>query len=295
MAWITGHRDDQPRIQQGPSDPNAGMHAAFALIVGLAEREATGRGSLLEVTMVEGALNAACRAGAREDGVRQPARARREPQPERRAAGSVPRDATTRRGWRSRSTTDAQWRGLVDGARASRAGRPIPSSRPTPAGGRATTSSTSTSARGAPSTTSTPRPSCSSRTACPPRSDATRASMYDHPQLRARGFYEDDRPPGGRGAWRHRRGRSGSRPSTAGCARRRRPSASTTTRSSSTISASTRTPTSDSSTRRSSAIARSASDPPHRTCVGRVRHGPPNRHMLEGGVGLDRTRIASPA
>ena len=44
LAWITGHRDDQPRIQQGPSDPNAGMHAAFALIVGLAEREATGRG-----------------------------------------------------------------------------------------------------------------------------------------------------------------------------------------------------------------------------------------------------------
>ena len=74
MAWITGHVDDQPRIQQGPSDPNAGMHAAFALIVGLAEREATGRGSLLEVTMVEGALNAACRAGAGEDRVRQPAR-----------------------------------------------------------------------------------------------------------------------------------------------------------------------------------------------------------------------------
>jgi crotonobetainyl-CoA:carnitine CoA-transferase CaiB-like acyl-CoA transferase len=59
MAWITGHRDDQPRIQQGPSDPNAGMHAAFALIVGLAERDVTGEGSLLEVTMVEGALNAA--------------------------------------------------------------------------------------------------------------------------------------------------------------------------------------------------------------------------------------------
>ena len=59
MAWITGHRSDQPRIQQGPSDPNAGMHAAFAMIVGLAERDATGRGSHLEVTMVEGALNAA--------------------------------------------------------------------------------------------------------------------------------------------------------------------------------------------------------------------------------------------
>ncbi len=59
LAWITGHRDDQPRIQRGPSDPNAGMHAAFALIVGLFERDATGVGSLLEVTMVEGALNAA--------------------------------------------------------------------------------------------------------------------------------------------------------------------------------------------------------------------------------------------
>jgi crotonobetainyl-CoA:carnitine CoA-transferase CaiB-like acyl-CoA transferase len=59
LAWITGFPDDQPRIQRGPSDPNAGMHAAFALIVGLAEREATGEGSLLEVTMVEGALNAA--------------------------------------------------------------------------------------------------------------------------------------------------------------------------------------------------------------------------------------------
>jgi crotonobetainyl-CoA:carnitine CoA-transferase CaiB-like acyl-CoA transferase len=35
------------------------MHASFALIVGLAERDATGVGSLLEVTMVEGALNAA--------------------------------------------------------------------------------------------------------------------------------------------------------------------------------------------------------------------------------------------
>ena len=59
LAWITGHTWDQPRIQRGPSDPNAGLHAAFALLVGLAEREATGRGCHLEVTMVEGALNAA--------------------------------------------------------------------------------------------------------------------------------------------------------------------------------------------------------------------------------------------
>ncbi|HEX7096297.1 MAG TPA: CoA transferase [Acidimicrobiales bacterium] len=59
LAWLTGHKWDQPRIQRGPSDPNAGMHAAFALLVGLAERDATGEGCQLEVTMVEGALNAA--------------------------------------------------------------------------------------------------------------------------------------------------------------------------------------------------------------------------------------------
>lgn len=59
LAWITGHADDQPRIQRGPCDPLAGMHAAFATQVALAEREQTGTGHLLECTMIEGALNAA--------------------------------------------------------------------------------------------------------------------------------------------------------------------------------------------------------------------------------------------
>jgi crotonobetainyl-CoA:carnitine CoA-transferase CaiB-like acyl-CoA transferase len=59
LAWITGHSDDQPRIQRGPCDPLAGMHAAFATQVALAEREKSGTGHLLECTMVEGALNAA--------------------------------------------------------------------------------------------------------------------------------------------------------------------------------------------------------------------------------------------
>ena len=49
LAWITGHPWDQPRIQRGPSDPNAGMHAAFALVVGLAGRDATGHGCQFEV------------------------------------------------------------------------------------------------------------------------------------------------------------------------------------------------------------------------------------------------------
>jgi crotonobetainyl-CoA:carnitine CoA-transferase CaiB-like acyl-CoA transferase len=59
MAWVTGHEDDQPRIPRGPCDPLAGMHAAFAFFVALAERAATGRGHHVESTMVESALNVA--------------------------------------------------------------------------------------------------------------------------------------------------------------------------------------------------------------------------------------------
>ncbi len=59
LAWLTGHVDDQPRIQRGPSDPNAGMHAAFAAMVALAQRDQDGVGHHIEATMIEGALNAA--------------------------------------------------------------------------------------------------------------------------------------------------------------------------------------------------------------------------------------------
>jgi len=57
MAWLTGHYSDQPRIQRGPCDPLAGMHAAFALLVAMAERDHSGRGHFVECAMVEGALN----------------------------------------------------------------------------------------------------------------------------------------------------------------------------------------------------------------------------------------------
>ena len=59
MAWVTGHEYDQPRIPRGPCDPLAGMHSAFAMLVALSRREQTGRGSFIEVSMVEAALNAA--------------------------------------------------------------------------------------------------------------------------------------------------------------------------------------------------------------------------------------------
>jgi crotonobetainyl-CoA:carnitine CoA-transferase CaiB-like acyl-CoA transferase len=59
LAWLTGHVKDQPRIQRGPCDPLAGMHAGFALLVALEERDRTGRGHFVECAMVEAALNVA--------------------------------------------------------------------------------------------------------------------------------------------------------------------------------------------------------------------------------------------
>jgi crotonobetainyl-CoA:carnitine CoA-transferase CaiB-like acyl-CoA transferase len=137
MAWLTGHRDDQPRIQRGPCDPLAGMHAALALLVALEERERRGEGVHVECTMVEGALNAAAEAmiefqayGGRmeREGNRSPAAA---PQGLYPCAGHDPVNAPR---WLALSVeSDDQWRALAkllgepawtaDPALASHAGR----------------------------------------------------------------------------------------------------------------------------------------------------------------------------
>ena len=118
LAWLTGHRDDQPRIQRGPCDPLAGMHAAFAFLVALEERRARGEGVHVECTMVEGALNAAAEQLVefsaygnlmQRDGNRAPEAA---PQ------GLYPcrgHDAAASPRWLALSVaSDAQWRALVD-------------------------------------------------------------------------------------------------------------------------------------------------------------------------------------
>ncbi|MEX1218247.1 MAG: CoA transferase [Acidimicrobiales bacterium] len=59
LAWMTGHLEDQPRIQRGPCDPNGGLHAAFGALIGLQHRDRTGEGCLVEAPMFEAALNVA--------------------------------------------------------------------------------------------------------------------------------------------------------------------------------------------------------------------------------------------
>lgn len=59
LAWMTGHPEDQPRIQRGPCDPNGGLHAAFGALIGLQHRDRTGEGCLIEAPMFEAAISVA--------------------------------------------------------------------------------------------------------------------------------------------------------------------------------------------------------------------------------------------
>lgn len=57
MASITGFPQDRPVSKGGLPDPTAGWHGAFVALVGLAQRDATGAGVALEAVMAEAALN----------------------------------------------------------------------------------------------------------------------------------------------------------------------------------------------------------------------------------------------
>jgi crotonobetainyl-CoA:carnitine CoA-transferase CaiB-like acyl-CoA transferase len=58
LAWTTGY-EDMPLILRGVCDPVGGMHGIVALICALEERERTGAGMLVELPLVEPALNIA--------------------------------------------------------------------------------------------------------------------------------------------------------------------------------------------------------------------------------------------
>jgi crotonobetainyl-CoA:carnitine CoA-transferase CaiB-like acyl-CoA transferase len=59
MAWMTGLGEALPIVPRGVCDPVAGMHAAFAGLLAVERLERSGEGCLVEVPMVETALNIA--------------------------------------------------------------------------------------------------------------------------------------------------------------------------------------------------------------------------------------------
>ncbi|MEV3964209.1 CoA transferase [Nocardia sp. NPDC050193] len=56
MCWRTGYPDGPPVNPSGPADPMGGSNATFALLAALRQRERTGQGMLVESPLVEAAL-----------------------------------------------------------------------------------------------------------------------------------------------------------------------------------------------------------------------------------------------
>jgi crotonobetainyl-CoA:carnitine CoA-transferase CaiB-like acyl-CoA transferase len=59
LTWLTGQPDRLPIEPYCVGDPNAGLHALFGVQLALAHRDRTGEGGLVEVAMVDAALNVA--------------------------------------------------------------------------------------------------------------------------------------------------------------------------------------------------------------------------------------------
>lgn len=112
LAWMTGHPEDQPRIQRGPCDPNGGLHAAFGALVGLAHRDRTGEGCLIEAPMFEAAVNVAA-----EPVIEWSAHGLRVEREGNRSPYAAPQNLYACRGvenWLAVScATDEQWRALA--------------------------------------------------------------------------------------------------------------------------------------------------------------------------------------
>jgi len=58
LAWMTGY-PHMPLVVRGACDPLGGLHGVFALLLALEERRRTGEGQLVEVPLVEPAINVA--------------------------------------------------------------------------------------------------------------------------------------------------------------------------------------------------------------------------------------------
>ena len=172
LAWLTGHVDDQPRIQRGPCDPNGGMHAVVGALVALELRDRNGVGSLVESSMFEAALNISAELIVEWTKYGNAFDARGEPQPVGRAAGRV------RHRHAGAVARASRWRPTSSGPHWSTrsgdpTGRPILRCGRTRGGAPLTTSSTRSWARGRRRPTSTRRSTCSSRRGCRRRRRST--------------------------------------------------------------------------------------------------------------------------
>ncbi|MFK7894727.1 MAG: CaiB/BaiF CoA transferase family protein [Myxococcota bacterium] len=126
MAWLTGYGDGAEQEQlpmnaRGPTDPQAGLHAVFCTLLGLAHRRQTGRGTQIELPFVETALNLVAEPIAEYDvsgtllsrtGNRSLARA---PQGVYPSAPAVGNEGESDAPWLALSVEDdVQWSALVD-------------------------------------------------------------------------------------------------------------------------------------------------------------------------------------
>jgi crotonobetainyl-CoA:carnitine CoA-transferase CaiB-like acyl-CoA transferase len=112
LSWTTGYRGGPPMMPNGPCDPLGGMHAAFAILTALEQRDITGAGCMIEAPLVESALNLAAEevlefSAFGRVGERLGNRSReRAPQGVYRCEGDEQ--------WIALSVEDGQWPALVD-------------------------------------------------------------------------------------------------------------------------------------------------------------------------------------
>ncbi|MCP5066875.1 MAG: CoA transferase [bacterium] len=118
LSWLTGHVEDQPRIQRGPCDPIAGMHAAFALLVAMAECDRDQRGHFVECAMLEAVLNVTAEQVIEYTGHGHLMERQGNRSPETAPQGLYAcrgHDPATSQQWLALSVaTEAQWAALVD-------------------------------------------------------------------------------------------------------------------------------------------------------------------------------------
>ena len=133
LAWLTGHVDDQPRIQRGPCDPNGGLHAVVRRAGRARGARPHGRRVAGRVADVRGRAQRRGRADRRVDEYGNASVARRG------TAARGPRRRACTRPTRRSAGWPCRWRPTSSGRRSSTCsdvptGRSTPRWRPSPAG-----------------------------------------------------------------------------------------------------------------------------------------------------------------